>query len=136
MIVTDKDVKDIKIGEIDYAILKSVTLDINDIRDIIKILQIRTIIIEKHIYSLVKNGFLSYTLDKFTITSNGENVISSFERDNPEKWISINQFIVSTIEHQKEQKVKTYKIIDLILKISMIILIILIIYFGKDLLFR
>lgn len=119
------------IGEIDYAILKSMIYDVKTIRDMINILQIRTIVIEKHIYLLLKEGFVNFQLDNFTITEKGNDIVYLFERDKSESvWRPIDTFIISTMKQRKEQKLKTYKMIDMILLVSMIILIILIIYFG------
>lgn len=122
------------IGEIDYAILKSISYDINTITDIVKILQIRTITLERHIYRLINEVFINLGLDsKFNLTVKGIETISNFEKENPDKWSPINDFILSATIHQKEQRTKIYKIIDNLLLLSMIFLILLIIYFGKSL---
>lgn len=126
--ISDKDEKD-SFGEIDYAILKSVANNTTTVNEIINILQIRTLIIEKHIYFLVKGGFMDLQRDHFIITSNGYEAINSFESKSG-NWRSIEEFIISEIKKRKEQKLKTYKIIDMILLASIIILIILVIYFG------
>lgn len=122
------------IGEIDYAILKSISYDVNTIADIVKVLQIRTIILERHIYRLISEVFINLGLDsKFNLTVKGIEIISNFENENPDKWSPINNFILSAIKHQKEQRIKIYKIIDILLLLSMIVLVLLIIYFGKSL---
>ncbi|MBU4223473.1 MAG: hypothetical protein KKA10_17940, partial [Euryarchaeota archaeon] len=41
-------------GEVDYAILKSITYGFKDIKQISGALQIRTLIVEKHVYALIK----------------------------------------------------------------------------------
>lgn len=117
-------------GEVDYAILKSIAYDFKTTKEIAKALQIRTIIIEKHIYRLIKEGFIKY-FQHCVLTSKGKDAIIEFERSNPEDvWKPIDEFIISVVEHKKEQKSKTQKTIDLILLISVVLLIILIIYFG------
>lgn len=122
------------IGEIDYAILKSVSYDVNTITVIVKVLQIRTIVLERHIYMLINEVFINLGLDsKFNLTVKGIEIISKFENENPDKIGPINDFILSAIKHQKEQRIKIYKIIDILLLLSMMFIILLIIYFGKNL---
>jgi hypothetical protein len=117
-------------GEVDYAILKSITYGFKDIKQISKALQIRTLVVEKHVYDLIKEGFLKY-FQYAVITSKGKDAIFDFEANNPEDvWKPIDEFIVSVIEYKKERNLKFHKMIDIVLLISMIILIILIIYFG------
>ncbi len=99
-----------KVGEIDYAILKSIDYDVKNLMDIVKVLQIRTILIEKHIYVLVKDGFIIFQFDHYVITPEGENAILSFERENSEN--TINKFIVSSVKLRKEQKIKAYKTVQ------------------------
>ena len=117
-------------GEVDYAILKSITYGFKDIKQISKALQIRTVIVEKHIYALIKEGYLKY-FQYAVITSKGNDAIIDFENNNPEDvWKPIDEFILAVIENKKERSLKMQKMIDLVLLIAMIILIILIIYFG------
>ncbi len=118
-------------GDIDYAILKSVAMKIKTIHDISTVIQIRTIVIEKHMYELVKKGFINFQFDYFVITLKGNEEINNFETSHSEEeWKPISKFITSTLKQQKEQKLRTYKIIDVILVILMLILFILVIYFG------
>lgn len=122
--------KDIVFGEVDYAILKSVTYGFKTINEIANVLQIRNIIVEKHIYKLIKDGLIKY-FQFCVITSMGNNAIEEFEKNNPEDvWRPIDEFIVIVIEKRKERNIKIQKTIDLILVISVILLIILVIYFG------
>ncbi len=124
------DIHEKGFGEVDYAILKSITYDFKTIRQISSALQIRTIVVEKHIYDLIKEGFIKY-FQYCVLTSKGKSAIEDFEKNNPEDvWKPIDDFIVSIIERKKTQNLKIQKIIDMILLISIIILIILIIYFG------
>ncbi|NJD76629.1 MAG: hypothetical protein FIB08_05960 [Candidatus Methanoperedens sp.] len=117
-------------GEVDYAILKSVTYGFKTNRQISKTLQIRTIVIEKHIYKLIQEGYVKY-FQYCVLTSKGGQAIEDFEKNNPEDvWRPINDFIVSVIENSKEREEKLVKMIDLALLVSIIILIILVIYFG------
>ena len=117
-------------GEVDYAILKSITYGFKEIKQISKALQIRTLVVEKHVYALIKEGYLKY-FQYAVITSKGNEAILYFESNNHEDvWKPIDEFIVSVIENTKERSLKFQKTIDMILLISMIILIILIIYFG------
>lgn len=123
-----------KIGEIDYAILKSVNyikhLNIThldeEIREMAKILQVRTIIIEKHIFTLIKNEFIS-TNGQCLLTQRGEDAINKYETDN-EGWRAIEDFIKLRVENRKERKLEVYKIIDKFLLLSIIVLVIYIIY--------
>ncbi|NJD51797.1 MAG: hypothetical protein FIB07_02915 [Candidatus Methanoperedens sp.] len=122
--------EDIVFGEVDYAILKSVTYGFKTIKEISNALQIRSPVVEKHIYKLIKDGFIKY-FQFCVITSKGKNVIEEFETGNPEEvWRPIIEFIEIVIENRKERNIKIQKSIDLILVVSVIILIILIIYFG------
>jgi len=116
-------------GEVDYAILKSVTLGFKTIKEIAEALQIRTMVIEKHIYKLIQDGFIKY-FQYCVITSRGKEAIEDFVKNNPEDvWMPIDEFILSVIEQKKERNLKFQKMVDLILLISMIVLIVLIIYF-------
>lgn len=127
---TDTDVSENEFGEVDYAILKSVTFGFKTIKEIAEALQIRTMVIEKHIYKLIQDGFIKY-FQYCVITSRGKQVIEDFVKDNPEDvWMPIDEFILSVIKQKKERNLKFQKMVDLILLISMIILIVLIIYFG------
>ena len=129
-IKTDADVPDNEFGEVDYAILRSVTHGFKTIKEIAEALQIRTMIIEKHIYKLIQDGFIKY-FQYCVITSRGKQAIEDFVKNNPEDvWQPIDEFIVSVIENKKERNLKFQKTVDLILLISMIVLILLIIYFG------
>ena len=117
-------------GEVDYAILKSVTYGFKTIKEIAGALQIRTMVIEKHVYELIKNGYIKY-FQYCVITSKGKQAIEDFVLNNHEDvWQPIDEFIVSVIEQKKERNLKLQKMIDIILLISIIVLIILIIYFG------
>jgi len=127
---TDTGVSESEFGEVDYAILKSVTLGFKTIKEISEALQIRTMVIEKHIYKLIQDGFIKY-FQYCVITSRGKQAIEDFVKNNPEDvWMPIDEFILSVIEQKKERNLKFQKMVDLILLISMIILIVLIIYFG------
>jgi len=124
------DVSENEFGEVDYAILKSVTLGFKTIKEISEVLQIRTMVIEKHIYKLIQDGFIKY-FQYCVITSRGKEAIEDFVKNNPEDvWMPIDEFILSVIEQKKERNLKFQKMVDLILLVSMIVLIILIIYFG------
>jgi len=121
--------EDTGFGEIDYAILKSIEYGFKTINEISNALQIRNFVVEKHIYRLVKEGFIKY-FQFCVITSIGKNAIEEFEKNNPEDvWKPIDEFIVMVIENRKERNIKIQKMIDLILVISVVILIILDIYF-------
>lgn len=116
--------------EVDYAILKSVSYGFKDIKQISGTLQIRTGIVEKHVFNLIKEGYLKY-FQYAVLTSRGKDVIIDFENNNSEDvWKPIDEFIIAVIENKKERSLKMQKMIDLVLLIAMIILIILIIYFG------
>jgi hypothetical protein len=122
--------EDTGFGEVDYAILKSITYGFKTINEIAKGLQIRNLVVEKHIFRLIKEGFIKY-FQFCVITSQGKNTIEEFEKNNPEDlWKPIDEFIVTVIELRKERNIKLQKTIDLILVISIILLIILVIYFG------
>lgn len=122
------------VGEIDYAILISMINGADTITDIANILQIRTLIIEKHIYVLLREGFVGSQLQHFTITSKVNDAILSFEGENSKDiWLPIKEFIMSVMRKRKDQKIKIYKVTNIILLILMIFLIILAIYLGKDL---
>jgi|SRR3989304_5025204 len=125
------DIKEL--GTIDYAILKLLTIGMWTIADVINLLQIRSLVIEKHIYSLTREGFIDFQLQHFIITPKGQEITLSFERNNPiDKWKPVDDFIMNSIENRKTRKIKFYKMIDFILLILIVILIILIIYYGKD----
>ena len=127
---TDADVPDNEFGEVDYALLKSVTYGFKTMKEIAEALQIRTMVIEKHVYKLVKNGYIKY-FQYCVITSKGKQALEDFAINNHEDvWQPIDEFIVSVIEQKKERNLKLQKMIDMILFISIIVLIILIIYFG------
>ena len=124
------EIQDSEFGEVDYAILKAVTYGFKDIKQLSKALQIRTIVIEKHIYKLGKEGAVKY-FQNIVLTSRGEQAIESFEKSSPEDvWKPIDEYIVSVIKQDKEKKLKLQKMTDIALLVSMVILIILIIYFG------
>ncbi|MFZ3168027.1 MAG: hypothetical protein WA130_10475 [Candidatus Methanoperedens sp.] len=124
------DVSEDEFGEVDYAILKSVTFGFKTIKEISEALQIRTMVIEKHIYKLIQDGFIKY-FQYCVITSSGKQAIEDFVKNNPEDvWMPIDEFILSVIEQKKVRNLKFQKMVDLILLVSMIVLIILIIYFG------
>jgi hypothetical protein len=126
----DKDRDEEKFGEVDYAILKSVTLGFKTIKEISGVLQIRTMVIEKHIYRLIKDGLIKY-FEYCVITSKGKQAIEDFTKNNPEDvWQPIDEFIASVIETKKERNLKFQKMIDRIFLILIIVLILLIIYFG------
>ncbi|HEY9247244.1 MAG TPA: hypothetical protein VIO11_10395 [Candidatus Methanoperedens sp.] len=119
-------------GEVDYAILKSVTYGFKDIKQISKALQIRSFVIEKHINKLIKEGYIKY-FQYCVLTSNGKEALDGFEKNNPEDvWKPIDEFIVSVTERNNKRNLKLQKTLDIILLIATIILIILIvlIYFG------
>lgn len=128
---------DLELGLVDYAILKSLTTGIWTIQDIVNLLQIRGLIIEKHIYDLTRVGFVDtkiigyFRSQYFDITQKGKEFIYSFERDNPiDKWQPVEGFIINSVENRKKRKIMFYKTLDFILLIVMAIIIILIIYFG------
>jgi len=125
-----KDISEKEFGEVDYAILKSVTYGFKTIREIAKALQIRSIFIEKHIYKLIKDGYIKY-FEYCVLTNKGEQEIEVFEKNNQvDVWKPINEFIESVIDQKEERDLKLQKMLDLILLILVMILIILIIYFG------
>lgn len=116
---------------IDYAILKLLMIGTWTTPDIVNLLQIRALVIEKHIYELTREGFADFQLQHFIITSKGKEFIFSFERDNSiDLWKSVDDFIIRSVENRKERKIRFYKMVDFILLISMVILIILAIYVG------
>lgn len=123
-----------KIGEVDYAILKSVNyirnLNIRDlgkeIREITKILNIRAIIIEKHIFALIKNEFININ-EHCIVTYKGEDAIFEFERNNGE-WKNIDNFIMAQIKNRKERNLKFYTIADKFLLVLIVICIVYIVY--------
>jgi hypothetical protein len=122
--------EEIGFGEVDYAILKSITYGFKDINEISNALQIRNLVVEKHIFKLIKEGFIKY-FQFCVLTSTGKNAIEEYEINNPEDiWKPIVEFIVTVIERKKERSLKIQKIVDIVLLIAMIILIILIFYFG------
>jgi hypothetical protein len=122
--------EEIGFGEIDYAILKSITYGFKDINEISNALQIRNLVVEKHIFKYIKEGFIKY-FQFCVLTSRGKNAIEEYEINNSEDiWKPIVEFIVVVIERKKERSLKIQKIVDIVLLIAMIILIILIIYFG------
>lgn len=124
------ETEDTAFGEVDYAILKSVTYGFKTINEIANVLQIRTLVVEKHIFKLIKEGLLKY-FQFCVITSQGKNAIEEFEKNNVQDvWKPIDEFIVIVIEKRKERNIQIQKTIDLVLIISVILLIILIIYFG------
>ncbi len=134
--VDEREIKQ-EIDDIDYAILRLInyinTLNLNDIekeiREIASILQIRVIIVEKHIYRLAKNGFIKFD-ERCILTQKGEDAINKFERDNKE-YMSIDNFIIASIKNKKERDLKIHKIVDkalLALLIIIVMLIILVIY--------
>ncbi len=131
--VNEKEIKQ-EIDDIDYAILRLInyinTLNLNDIekeiREITSILQIRVIIVEKHIYRLSKNGFIKFD-ERCILTQKGEDAINKFERDNKE-YMSIDNFIIASIKNKKERDLKIHKIVDKVLLIIIVMLIILVIY--------
>lgn len=119
-----------EIEELDYAILKSAYYGFKTIREIGKALKIRPIIVEKHVYKLIREGSLKY-FEYAVLTTKGIAVISDFEKVKPvEVWKPIDEYIVSVIEKRKEQRLRTYKIVDSLLFVSMVILVVLIIYYG------
>jgi hypothetical protein len=126
----DKDREEEKFGEVDYAILKSVTYGFKTIKEISGALQIRTMVIEKHIHRLIKDGLIKY-FEFCVITSKGKETIEDFMKNNPEDiWQPIDEFIASVVLKKKERNFEFQKMIDRILLISIIVLILLIIYFG------
>ncbi len=125
-----KDVHEGEFEEVDYAILKSVFYGFKTNKEIAKALKIRSIVVEKHIYKLLKGGFMKY-FQYAVLTSKGKDAITDFEKNNSEDvWKPIDEYIVSIVQNKKEQNLKTQKTIDIILLICIIILIVLIIYFG------
>jgi len=131
------------VGEIDYAILVSLNYlrdsDIRsideEIRALSNILQIRHIIIEKHFYQLVKNGSIisdgyesrEESGNKYVLTQIGTDAMNEFETRN-EEWVAIDNFIKTSIENKKEQKIKVYKIADKVLTVAAIVCILSIFY--------
>ncbi len=124
---------EIVIGEIDYSILKSLTLDIKTLKDMVSILQIRSMVIEEHILFLIKKGLIEFQFENLTIASKGADIISKFEENYPGKSIDIYDFILNKIENKKKKRIKAYKLIDKILLISIIIIILYMLYIAKDL---
>lgn len=126
-------------GEIDYGILISLNylrdLDIKnideEIRELSAILQIRHIIIERHFYQLVKNGYIISNMEsennRYGLTQTGIDAINEFEICN-EEWGAIDKFIKTSIGNKKEQKIKIYKTTDKILTILAIVCILSIVY--------
>lgn len=124
------DTNDTDFEELDYAILKSIHYGFKTNREISKVLKIRSIIVEKHIYKLLREGYIKYFEHAF-LTSLGNSAILDFEKNKSEDiWKPIDRYIVSVIENRKEFKLKAQKTIDVLLLALILILIILIIYFG------
>ncbi len=120
--------EELKFGEVDYAILKSVDYGFKRINEIAVALQIRTPVIEKHIYKLIKDGFIKY-FQYCVVTSRGKDAIVDFETGNPEDvWKPIDEFIASVTERKKERNLKILRTVDIVLLVSVIILIFLIVY--------
>lgn len=120
-----------KLETVDYAILKTLVIGNLSTPDIVNLLQIRTLVVEKHIYELTREGYVDFQSQHFVITQKGKDSILSFERDNPVNvWKPVEDFIVQTIENRKKEKIGFYKTVDFILLVLMVILIILAIYFG------
>lgn len=120
---------DKEFGEVDYAILKAIAYGFKTINHISKALQIRTMVVEKHVYKLMKEGDIKY-FQNCVLTSIGKSAIESFEQKNPEVCRPIDDYIASIIENEKEKKIYFQKILDMALLISTIILILLIIYYS------
>ncbi len=116
-------------GEVDYAILKAITYDFKTTKEIAKALKIRNVIIERHIYKLIKEGLVKY-FQYAVLTSKGKLAIKNFENNPEDVWKPIDEYIVSVIKRNKERSLKFQRAIDFSLLVSVIILIILIIYFG------
>jgi hypothetical protein len=120
---------DKEFGEVDYAVLKAIAYGFKTISQISKALQIRTMVVEKHVYKLMKDGDLKY-FQNCVLTSMGKSAIENFEKKNPDIWKPIDDYILSVIENEKERRVYFQKILDTALLISAIILILLIIYYS------
>jgi hypothetical protein len=121
----------IKLEKIDYAILKLLTIGTWTTPDIVNLLQMRTLIVEKHIYDLTRGGFADFQSQYFVITQRGKESILSFEKDNiPNVWRPIEEFIQQSVENRKKGKIRLYKTVDFVLLTIMAILIILAIYVG------
>lgn len=120
-----------EIGEIDYAILRSISCGVDTIPFLNRILQIRTVILEKHLFTLTRGELLNFQSGHFKITERGTNTIDieiPKDIEDVDKLKKIDEFIVLTVEKQKKERIKTYKIIDILLIIITIVLIILILY--------
>ena len=129
------------IGEIDYAILTSLNylrnLSIKDldeeIRELSNILQIRSMIIERHFYQLTRNGSIisdkQSETNRYVLTQTGKDDINEFEESN-EEWVNIDNFIKTSIEDRKEKRLKLYKTTDRILTIAAIVCVLSIIYIA------
>lgn len=113
----------------DYAILKAIAYGFKTINHISKALQIRTMVVEKHVYKLMKEGDIKY-FQNCVLTSIGKSAIENFEQKDPEVCRPIDDYIASVIENEKERRIYFQKILDVALLISTIILILLIIYYG------
>jgi hypothetical protein len=123
--------KNMKLEIVDYAIMKSLTIGNWSTPDMVNLLQIRTLVVEKHIYELTREGFIDFQSRHFVITNKGKNYIFSFEKDNPVNiWKPVEDFIFQTIENRKKERIRFYKTVDFILLISMVILVVLAIYVG------
>lgn len=117
-------------GEVDYAILKSISYGFKTNKEIARSLKIRSIIVEKHVYNLLKEGFIKY-FQYAILTTKGKAAITGFEKDNSKDvWKPIDEYIISVIEYKNDRNLRWQKRIDTILLGSIIILIVLIIYFG------
>lgn len=126
-----------EIGEVDYAILRSVSCGIDTIPFLNRFLQIRTTILERHLYLLTKGELLNFRSGHFKITERGTNTINidvPKDIESVDKFRKIDEFIVSTVEKQKKERIKTYKIINISLIILTIAIIIFILYLGRGLL--
>ncbi len=120
----------VSIGEVEYAILKSIIYGYKTVKEISKTLQIKPIIIEKRINELIKDGYVKY-FQHAVVTTRGHEQIELFETvKSRDTWVPIDDFIKSVSEKRKERSQKIHRIIDLALLVSIIILIILLIYFN------
>ncbi len=124
-----ENTENLSIGQIDYAILKSMYYGIKKISDMKDILEIRKIIIEKHVYILSKELFIRFQNNYLVLADKGNDAIDLFERDQPfELWGKIDEFLIYSLKRKKEQKIRFFKMIDNVLAVLVISLIIYILF--------
>lgn len=124
-----ENTESLNIDQIDYAILKSMYYGIKKISDMKDILEIRRIIIEKHVYILSKEMFVRFEKNYIVSSDKGNDAIDLFERDQPfDIWGKIDEFLIYSLKRKKEQKIRFFKMMDNVLAVLVIFMILYILY--------